>query len=87
MEYVVYILYSQKHQKSYTGISSNLISRFHSHNKYATKGWTISYRPWIVIHIEFFESKKEALSREKWFKSGIGRKEKKEIINQFFNIV
>ncbi|WP_299682847.1 GIY-YIG nuclease family protein [uncultured Dokdonia sp.] len=87
MEYVVYIPYSQKHQKSYTGISSDLISRFHSHNKYAIKGWTISYRPWIVIHIEFFESKKEALSREKWFKSGIGRKEKKEIINQFFNIV
>ncbi|MGE4289509.1 MAG: GIY-YIG nuclease family protein [Salinivirgaceae bacterium] len=73
MEYVVYILFSEKYQKHYTGFTSDLISRFHSHNELSTKGWTIKYRPWKVIHVEFFASKSEALAREKYLKSGKGR--------------
>jgi putative endonuclease len=44
-----------------------------SHNQYGKKGYTTKFRPWIVIHVEFFETKTEALKREKWFKSGVGR--------------
>jgi putative endonuclease len=73
MEYVVYILFSEKSQKYYTGFTSDLISRFHSHNELSTKGWTIKYRPWKVIYVEFFASKTEALAREKYLKSGKGR--------------
>jgi putative endonuclease len=73
MEFVVYILFSEKHQKHYTGFTSDLISRFHSHNELSTKGWTIKYRPWQVIHVEFFASKSEALARERYLKSGKGR--------------
>ncbi|MGD9991877.1 MAG: GIY-YIG nuclease family protein [Salinivirgaceae bacterium] len=73
MEFVVYILFSEKHQKHYTGFTSDLISRFHSHNELSTKGWTIRYRPWKVIHVEFFASKTAALDREKYLKSGKGR--------------
>ena len=73
MEYVVYILYSSLHRKVYTGFTSDLISRFHSHNQLATKGWTIKFRPWKVIYVEFYDNKKEAMVREKFFKSGKGR--------------
>jgi putative endonuclease len=31
-EFVVYILYSEKFNKNYTGYTSNLIERFKSHN-------------------------------------------------------
>ena len=79
-EFVVYILHSDTYNKIYIGYTSNLIQRFYSHNSLATKGHTKSYRPWIVIYVQFFESKKVALAREKFLKSGVGRK----WISQFF---
>jgi len=71
--FVVYVLYSVKHQKIYIGYTSALIDRFHSHNKFSTKGYTVKYRPWIVAHVEFFESKIAAIKREKEIKSSRGR--------------
>ena len=79
-EFVVYILYSEKFNKNYTGFTSNLIERFKSHNLIATKGYTIKFRPWTIIHIEFFSSKSEAMKREKYLKTGIGREFIKNII-------
>ncbi|SFT55580.1 putative endonuclease [Algoriphagus locisalis] len=72
-EFVVYILLSSSSGKTYTGMTSDLITRFHFHNSKSTKGYTLRYRPWTVIHVEFFKSKKEALIREKELKSGKGR--------------
>ncbi len=72
-ELVVYILYSEKFGKNYTGFTSNLIARFNSHNLLETKGNTLKFRPWKVIHVEFFDSKYKALKREKYLKTGIGR--------------
>ncbi|MBM1106837.1 GIY-YIG nuclease family protein [Aurantibacter crassamenti] len=72
-EFVVYILYSKKYDKFYKGFTTNLIDRFKSHNSLATKGYTIKYRPWMVVHVEFFNNKSDALKREKFFKTGAGR--------------
>ncbi len=72
-EFVTYILYSIKFNKIYIGYTSDLISRFKSHNQLANKGYTIKFRPWIVVHTEFFKTKKEALKREKQLKSSKGR--------------
>ena len=72
--YTLYILKSKKFDKTYVGITSNLITRFHAHNTYSKKGWTKNFRPWKVIYTEQFIEKREALAREKWFKSGIGRR-------------
>jgi putative endonuclease len=49
--------------------------RLASHNAFATKGWTIRYRPWEVIHTQSFSTKLEAMEKEKYFKSGKGREE------------
>jgi putative endonuclease len=73
MEFVVYILFSEKYNTTYTGYTSDLISRFKSHNELATKGHTIKFRPWIVLHVEFYADKKSAMTREKYLKSGVGR--------------
>jgi putative endonuclease len=72
-EFVVYILYSEKFNKNYTGFTSNLIERFKSHNFLETKGYTLKFRPWKVVHVEFFYSKLDAMKREKYLKSGVGR--------------
>ena len=70
--YTVYILYSDKFGKMYTGFTSNLDQRILSHNELG-KGYTKRYRPWRLIHVEKYESKKEAMAREKYLKPGVGR--------------
>ncbi|AVR46606.1 endonuclease [Christiangramia fulva] len=72
-ELVTYVLYSKKFDKIYIGFTSSIIQRFYSHNLLATKGYTIKFRPWMVILVEFHKSKTEALKREKFLKSGKGR--------------
>ena len=73
MEFVVYILASNTTDKLYKGFTSNLIERMKSHNDLGS-GWTRHYRPWHVVHVEFYLSKTAATTREKWFKSTSGRR-------------
>ncbi len=79
-ECVVYILFSEKYNKTYVGFTSNLLERFKSHNVLGTKGYTVKFRPWKVIYVEFFISKSEALKKEKFLKNGNGREFIKELI-------
>ncbi|MCW3101575.1 MAG: endonuclease [Bacteroidetes bacterium] len=79
MDHVTYILYSFSADRFYIGYSANLIQRIYWHNN-GKKGFTTRFRPWKVIHVEFFETKAEALNREKHFKTGKGR----EWINAHF---
>ena len=76
----VYVLYSKKYKKVYIGFTSNLQERFKSHNELATKGWTIKFRPWDLVFIEEFQTKSEALKREKNLKGAKGRDEIWKII-------
>ena len=71
--FTVYVLYSEKFDKTYIGFSQNLEQRLLSHNELGKKGWTIHFRPWKLIHQEEYETKAEATSREKFLKSGKGR--------------
>jgi len=71
--FTVYVLFSDQHQKHYTGFSSNFKQRLASHNELGTKDWTTKYRPWKVIFTKEFENKLEAMRFEKWLKSGVGR--------------
>jgi putative endonuclease len=71
--FTTYVLYSEKYDKIYIGYTSNLQQRLISHNELATKGWTIKFRPWKIIYKEEFETKSEAMKREKQLKSYQGR--------------
>ena len=71
--FTVYALYSPTYNKIYIGYTSNLKERLLSHNEYATKGYTIRYRPWEVIYTEDYKTKKEAIDRERQLKSAKGR--------------
>jgi putative endonuclease len=69
----VYVLYSISFDKIYIGFTSDLKSRFLSHNELDKNGWTSRFRPWIVVYTEEYQTKKEALCRERELKSAKGR--------------
>ncbi len=71
--FTVYALYSKSHDKIYIGFTSNLEERLKSHNSLAHKGCTIKFRPWEIIFTQEFETKAEAMLREKQLKSAKGR--------------
>jgi putative endonuclease len=71
--FYVYILYSEKFGKTYTGFTSDLEQRFLSHNVLSNKDWTKRYRPWVLIYSEEYSTKGEAVAREKFLKTGKGR--------------
>jgi putative endonuclease len=72
MPFTVYILFSEKINKHYTGYSSNLQERMISHNQLGND-WTAKYRPWKLIYTIEFDDKQQALAHEKWLKTGVGR--------------
>jgi putative endonuclease len=73
MQFHVYVLHAPNFDKIYIGFSSNVDARILSHNTLATKGWTIKFRPWLLVYTESFPSKPEAMKRERELKSAKGR--------------
>ena len=73
MKYYIYILKSDKYDKYYTGISQNPQRRLEYHNT-IEKGFTSRYRPWEIVFIKEFDSKKEAMTNEKRIKNWKSRK-------------
>jgi len=69
----VYVLRSLTDDGFYVGYSANLRKRFEQHsqgNSFAT-----SYRgPWKFIYYEAYLEQSDALGREKYLKSGAGRR-------------
>lgn len=82
MSHWVYGLYSVAHDKLYVGESADPVDRFRSHNELATKGWTVAYRPWVVLYLEECDDRIVARRREKQLKSGAGREYLRTLIPQ-----
>ncbi|MBV5282725.1 MAG: GIY-YIG nuclease family protein [Paludibacter sp.] len=78
--FTVYVLHSPIHNKIYIGFSSDIEKRLFAHNHPSNKGWTKSFQPWTLIHSEEFETKADAMLREKQLKSSKGRLFIKDII-------
>ena len=73
MPYFTYVLYSQKFGRYYKGHCESLNRRLAWHNAGKTKS-TRPYRPWKIIYYERFETREEAIARERYFKTAAGRK-------------
>ncbi|WP_084598203.1 GIY-YIG nuclease family protein [Flagellimonas lutaonensis] len=78
--YFVYVLYSRKHEKTYTGMTTDVNRRLLEHN-HGKSFYSAKYRPWQVVHFESFEYRKDAREREKYLKSATGRRWMKSNIN------
>jgi putative endonuclease len=73
MFYYTYILKSIKDNKLYVGWTDNLKLRFSEHNKGLVNS-TRDRRPLKLIYYEACLKKERAIKREKYFKTGFGRK-------------
>ena len=73
LKHCVYILYSLTDNHFYIGYSSNLKQRLAEHAGGKSKS-TASRRPFRLVFCEFYLSKKDALRREKYFKTNAGKR-------------
>ena len=71
--YFVYVLESKRDGKYYYGLTKDLDNRLEEHNKGFVPS-TKSRMPLNLIYFEKVESISRARKREKYFKSGFGRK-------------
>jgi putative endonuclease len=77
--YYVYILYSYKDSKLYIGFTNNLKRRLTEHSNGKVES-TKNRTPLKLIHYEYFINRKDAEARERFLKSGYGRKQFKEFL-------
>ena len=78
--YFVYVLRSLRTGRSYVGFTTNLLQRLAQHNSGITKS-TKNRGPWELVHQEVFQTRAEAMRRERYWKSGRGREELKPIVD------
>lgn len=71
--FYTYVLKSIKDGKLYIGWTNNLKKRFKNHNDGKVDA-TKNRAPLILIYYEACRSEESAISREKYFKTGFGRK-------------
>ena len=71
--YYTYVLKSAIDGKLYTGWTDDLKVRLDKHNNGYVKA-TASRRPLKLVYYEACTSKEKAIAREKYFKTGFGRR-------------
>jgi putative endonuclease len=71
--FYVYILHSESDRGLYIGFSTDLRRRMKEHRE--GKAFATSHRrPWRLIYYEAYLEEEDALGREKFLKSGSGRR-------------
>ena len=72
MRYSVYLLYSPSFDRTYVGQTKEIDPRLSMHNAGRVRS-TKAYRPWVLVYVEEYGTRSEAMAREKWLKSSRGR--------------
>jgi putative endonuclease len=78
----LYILYSQKLDGYYIGFTGQTIEHRLQKHLSAKKGHTCKAKDWVIAHSESFETKKEAMAREKQLKSWKSKLRIKQLISK-----
>jgi len=78
-KFTVYIIKSVEDYR-YTGITVDLEKRLIEHNSKSLSFWTKRGTDWKLIYKEEFDTRSEAMKREEWFKTGIGRDYLKKVL-------
>ena len=80
--YYTYVLRSIKDRKMYTGYTENLKLRFEQHNKGEVDS-TKNRSPFELIYYEACQKQKDALKREKYLKTSMGRRMMKRRLKDY----
>jgi putative endonuclease len=81
--FYVYVLQSKKDGKLYTGFTSDLKKRLLKHN-FGKVFSTKNRRPLLCIYVEICLNEKDAKIREKYLKSGTGKRYLKQRLYYYF---
>ena len=81
LPYCVYVLFSRKDHLLYIGFSTNLSNRIVKHNSGGNTS-TAFRTPLDLIFCEFYLFKQDALKRKKYFKTNMGKKALKLMLNR-----
>jgi len=81
--YFAYILQSLKDKRTYAGFCEDVNKRLMVHNSGKVKA-TENRRPFVILLTEEFQTEKEAKDREKYWKSGSGRRKLKQLFRRGF---
>jgi len=79
----VYILQSEKDKRTYVGFCKDIDNRLHEHNLGKVNA-TKNRRPLQIIFREEIKDLKEAKKRERYWKSGVGRRKLKDFFKYGF---
>jgi putative endonuclease len=71
--YYAYVLQSLKDNTLYYGSSDNPKIRLEEQHNKGKVRYTKGRIPWKLVHQEEFTTRAEAMRREKFFKTGVGR--------------
>lgn len=84
MTHYVYILKSEKDHNWYTGCTSDLKKRLMQHN--SSKRFPMRFRtPFKLIYYEACLNSKDAYAREKYLKTGMGKRFIRNRLKNYFN--
>jgi len=83
--YYTYLLQSRKSDKWYTGSTNDLRKRFKDHND-GKSSYTKKYIPYEIIYYEACIDEQDARSREKYLKTGMGKRYLKNRLRRFLSL-
>ncbi|MBI4692149.1 MAG: GIY-YIG nuclease family protein [Candidatus Terrybacteria bacterium] len=83
--FYAYVIRSKKDGKWYTGSTNNLRKRFNQHNK-GKSTWTKGRGPFEIIYYEACLNEEDTRSREKYLKSGMGKRYIKNRLKRFLSL-
>ena len=81
MESTVYVIESSEEYR-YTGMTEDMALRLRQHNDHTLSFWTKRGTNWKLVYSKCFRNKSDALRREAWLKSGVGREYLKQIFRK-----
>jgi len=85
MMYYVYVIQSKKDGKWYTGSTNDLRRRFNEHILGKVSS-TKNRRPFLLIYYEVCLNEQDAKYRERYLKSGMGKRYLKNRLKRFLSL-
>ena len=83
--YYIYVLKSQKSGNLYTGFTNDLRKRFNQHNSNLST-YTKGRGPYELIYYEASKNELDAMARERYLKSGMGKRYLKNRLKRFLSL-
>ena len=85
-KFAVYVLYSLKDHQFYIGYTANFTRRMEEHAEGRSKS-TKCRRPFVCVFCEYYLSKSDALRREQYFKTTVGKRVLRLMLQESFMLV